>query len=68
LIPTVTVPDGVLGELAVSVTVAVHVDDCPTATALGEQLTPVLVGSWIVIDWVAVERFPYMSTRVNVTV
>jgi hypothetical protein len=40
-----TVPDGVLTTPAlVSVTIAVHVDDCPTVTLSGEQLTFVEVG------------------------
>jgi hypothetical protein len=40
-----TVPDGVLtGPPSVSVTVAVHVDECPATTLSGEQLTFVEVG------------------------
>ena len=39
-----TVPDGVLTvPPAVSVTVAVHVVDCPSVTVAGEQLTLVEV-------------------------
>jgi hypothetical protein len=40
-----TVPVGVLPvPLVVSVTVAIHVEDCPTVTLTGEQLTSVDVG------------------------
>jgi hypothetical protein len=43
--PNETVPVGVVGPLlAVSVTVAVHVVDCPTAALPGEQFTAVEVG------------------------
>jgi hypothetical protein len=53
--PTVTVPVGVVWPLvAVSVTVAVHVDGCPTATVAGEQATLVEVGSMGVV-WVCDE-------------
>ena len=39
-----TGPVGVLGvPPSVSLTIAVHVDDCPTTTMLGEQLTLVEV-------------------------
>ena len=38
-----TVPVGVVGVAVVSVTVAVQVVGCPTATAVGVQLTPVEV-------------------------
>lgn len=38
-------PVGIVGEFAVSVTVAVHDVADPTVTVVGEQVTPVLVGS-----------------------